>query len=143
MQFFNIGRQFREVCGPPASSGIQLRLVELYSHIDTVRLRALQLCHHKDHLPRGREREKERGGKGRHTCNAPYIAKDYFPIIPVHRWYTVDSEQLSPGGDHVGGGESITGHGEVIVLVLVLSDDDTTGMLQGHLVQGKPGKWLE
>ena len=61
VQFFNMGRQFREVGGPPASSCIQLRLVELDSHVDTVRLRALQLCHHKDHLPRGRERE--RGGE--------------------------------------------------------------------------------
>jgi hypothetical protein len=61
----------------------------------------------------------------------------------VHRRYAVDSEQLSPGGDNVGGGEGITGHSEVIVLILVLGDDDTTGMLQRHLVQGKPRKWLE
>ena len=61
----------------------------------------------------------------------------------MHRWYAVDSEQLSSGGNHVGGGEGITGNGEVIVLVLVLSDDDTTGMLQGHLIQGEPGEWLE
>ena len=55
-------------------------------------------------------------------------------FLPVHRWYTVDSEQFSSGGDHIGGGECIAGHGEVAVMVLVLGNNDTTGMLQGHLV---------
>ena len=61
----------------------------------------------------------------------------------MHRWYAVYSEQLSSGCDHVSGGEGIAGDGEVVVLVLVLGDDDTTGMLQGHLVQGEPRKWLD
>ena len=61
----------------------------------------------------------------------------------MHGRYTVDSEQLSPGGDHVGGGEGIAGHREVIVLVLVLGNDDTTGMLEGHLVQREPREWLQ
>lgn len=65
------------------------------------------------------------------------------PYLPVHGRYTVDSEQLSPGGDHVGGGEGIAGHREVIVLVLVLGNDDTAGMLEGHLIQREPREWLQ
>lgn len=66
----------------------------------------------------------------------------HFLYVPMHRWYTVDSEQLSSGGDYIGGGEGITGNSEVIVLVLVLSNDDTTGMLQGYLIQGESREWL-
>ena len=50
VQFFNVGGQFGEVGGAPASCCIQLRLVELYSHVDAVGLRALKLCHHENHL---------------------------------------------------------------------------------------------
>ena len=51
MQFFNVSCQFRQVCGPPAPCRILTRFVELYPHVDTVRLWTLKLCHYNDDLP--------------------------------------------------------------------------------------------
>ena len=62
VQFFNVGGQFGEVGGAPASYCIQLRLVELYPHVDAVGLRALKLCHHENHLPAWKGKEAYQGG---------------------------------------------------------------------------------
>lgn len=60
----------------------------------------------------------------------------------MHRWNTVYCEELPPGGDHVGRGEGITGHSEVTVLVLILSNYDPASVLQRNLIQRKLGERL-
>ena len=118
MEFLNAREQVREVEGPPHSSLVQLRLVELYSDGDSVRLAGLHLSHQHHHLSvdRGGINKGDdgvagvlsygrmaRGGRNVHcgflqpTLLYPQTSSPLWWCVPVHWGDAVFSAQLSSG----------------------------------------------